>query len=290
MAATIDRLNGELAELDGKINEKSGPEYLGLVSTLEAEKGKIALAEQTIERLGKEKEGNLEEINRIYMDQKRAEAKVTECTQSVRTLSIDRANLAMEAGSLRGKFEVMDRDVKARTANVESSRDRLFQLMEEVEKKKAARAEVIHKKDLLIEKSRTRTSERERLQKEVEATEAEMAEKDRQVAECGTSTADREAEKQALDRELAAAEGKLFALRAEAQRLETEGRARERELARLEAQQQAGRRGDRAGARGRPRHGRGPRDHPGAREGGSGVRGRPLGRCRRQDPEHRGRR
>jgi len=239
VAATIDRLNRELAELDGKINEKSGPEYLGLVSTLEAEKGKIALAEQTIGRLGKEKEGNLEEINRVYLDQKRAEAKVTECTQSVRTLSIDRANLAMEAGSLRGKFDVMDRDVKSRTANVESSRDRLFQLMEEVEKKKTARAEVIHKKDLLIEKSRTRTSEHERLQKEVEATEAEMTEKDRQVAECGTSTADREAEKQALDRELAAAEGKLFALRAEAQRLETESRARERELARLEAQQQA---------------------------------------------------
>ncbi|HTY53356.1 MAG TPA: chromosome segregation protein SMC [Methanomicrobiales archaeon] len=238
IAGTIEKLNGEVAELDGKINEKSGPEYLGLVSTLEAEKGKITLAEQTIERLGKEKEGNLEEINRIYLDQKRAETKVTECTQSVRTLSIDRANLAMEAGTLKGKFDVMDRDVKSRTANAESSRDRLFGLMEEVEKKKAARAEVIHKKDLIIEKTRGRSSERERLQREVEAAEAEMAEKDRQVAECGTSTADREAEKQGLDRELAAAEGKLFALRAESQRLETEGRAKERELARLEAQQQ----------------------------------------------------
>lgn len=240
VTGVIDRLNGELAELDGRINEKSGPEYLGLVSTLEAEKGKILLAEQTIGRMGKEKEGNLEEINRIYLDLKRAEAKVTECTQSVRTLSIDRANLAMEAGTLRGKLEVMDRDMKSRTANVESSRDRLFQLMEDVEKGKAARAEVIHKKDLIIERSRTRTSERERLQKEAEAAEGEMAEKDRQVAECGTATADREAGKQALERELAAAEGKLFALRAEAERLDTEARTRERELARLEAQQQAG--------------------------------------------------
>jgi chromosome segregation protein len=236
----IGKLNAELADLDGRINEKSGPEYLGLVSTLEAEKGKITLAGQTIERLGKEKEGNLEEINRIYLDQKRAEAKVTEGTQAIRTLSIDRANLAMEAGSLRGKFEAMDRDVKARTANAESSRDRLFQLMEEVEKRKAARADVLHKKDLLIEKSRTRTSERERLQKEVEAAEAEMAEKDGRMAECGTATADREAEKEGLERELAAAEGRLFSLRAEAQRLETEARAKERELARLEAQQQAG--------------------------------------------------
>ncbi|MDD1670112.1 MAG: AAA family ATPase, partial [Methanomicrobiales archaeon] len=239
-AAALERLNGELAGLDAQINEKSGPEYLGLVSSLEAEKGKITLANQTIERLGKEKEGNLEEINRIYLDQKRAEAKVAEGTQAIRTLSIDRANLAMEAASLRGKFEAMDRDVKARTANAESSRDRLFGLMEEVEKRKAARAEVIHKKDLLIEKSRGRTSERERLRKEAEAAEAEMAEKDRQVAECGTATADREAGKQALEREIAAAEGKLFALRAEAERLETEGRAKERELARLEAQQQAG--------------------------------------------------
>jgi chromosome segregation protein len=240
VAEAIGRLSGDLAELDRQINEKSGPEYLGLVSSLEAEKGKITLAEQTIERLGKEKEGNLEEINRIYLDQKRAEAKVTEMTQAIRTLSIDRANLAMEAGSLRGKFEAMDRDVKSRTANVESSRDRLLQLMEEVEGRKAARAEVIHKKDLLIEKSRSRTSERERLQKEVEAAEAEMAGKDRQIAECGTSTADREAGKEGLEREIAAAEGKLFALRAEAQRLETEARAKERELARLEAQQQAG--------------------------------------------------
>jgi chromosome segregation protein len=239
-AAVIGRLNGELAELDGKINEKSGPEYLGLVSTLEAEKGKITLAEQTIGRLGKEKEGNLEEINRIYLDQKRAEAKVAEQTQAIRTLSIDRANLAMEAGSLRGKFEVMERDVKARTSNVESSRDRLFGLMEGVEKAKAARAEVIHRKDLLIEKTRGRGSERERLQNEIAGTEAEMAEKDRQVAECGTSAADREGEKQRLERELAGAEGKLFALRAEAERLDTEARGKERELARLEAQQQAG--------------------------------------------------
>ncbi|HMA05236.1 MAG TPA: chromosome segregation protein SMC [Methanomicrobiales archaeon] len=240
VAGAIGKLNGELGELDLQINEKSGPEYLSLVSGLEAEKGKITLAEQTIGRISKEKEGNLEEINRIYLDQKRAEAKVTEGTQAIRTLSIDRANLAMEAGSLRGKFEVLDRDVKSRTSNVESSRDRLFSLMEEVEKKKTARAEVIHKKDLLIEKSRGRTSERERLQKEVEAAEAEMAEKDRQVAECGTSVADREAGKQGLEREIAAAEGRLFALRAEAERLETEGRAKERELARLEAQQQAG--------------------------------------------------
>ena len=239
ITAGIGKLTGELAELDLKINEKSGPEYLGLVSTLEAEKGKITLAGQTIERLGKEKEGNLEEINRIYLDQKRAEAKVAECTQSVRTLSIDRANLAMEAGTLRGKFEVLDRDVRAKTKNAESSRDRLFGLMEEVERKKAARAEVIHRKDLLIEKTRGRTSERERLQREAEAAEAEMAEKDRQVAECGTSSADRQAEKEALDRELAAGEGKLFALRAEAQRVETESRAKERELARLEAQAQA---------------------------------------------------
>jgi chromosome segregation protein len=240
VAGTLEGLNGELADLDLQINEKSGPEYLGLVSTLEAEKGKITLSGQTIERLGKEKEGNLEEINRIYLDQKRAEAKVAEQTQAIRTLSIDRANLAMEAGTLRGKFEVMERDVKARTSNVESSRDRLFQLMEEVEKAKAARAEVIHKKDLLIEKSRGRTSERERLQKEAAAAEGEMAEKDRQVAECGTSVADREGEKQALERELAAAEGKLFALRAEAERLDTEARGKERDLARLEAQQQGG--------------------------------------------------
>jgi chromosome segregation protein len=43
--------------------------------------------------LKREKEANLEGTNRVYMDTKRAEARVAECTEQVRTLSIDRTNI-----------------------------------------------------------------------------------------------------------------------------------------------------------------------------------------------------
>jgi len=81
----LSYLKADLKDIDELINRKSGSDYLKLIAELEEAKGGIKLAEQTIVRLRKEKESNLEVINRVYMDTKRSEARVAECTDQIRT-------------------------------------------------------------------------------------------------------------------------------------------------------------------------------------------------------------
>jgi chromosome segregation protein len=130
---------------------------------LEEAKWGIRVAEQVIIRLKKEKETNLEAINRVYMDTKRAEARVSECSEQVRTLSIDRTNIAMELATAKAQLEKIDAEIRAHSEDTEGARDKLFSLLQEAEEKKGSRSALLHQQDLLIEKSRMRTSELERL-------------------------------------------------------------------------------------------------------------------------------
>jgi len=77
-------------------------------------------------RLRKEKETNLEAINRIYMDSKRAEARVVECTDQIRSLSIDRTNIAMDIASARAQQEKLETEIKQHGEDTEGARERLF--------------------------------------------------------------------------------------------------------------------------------------------------------------------
>ena len=106
---SLSYVKADLKDIDELINKKSGSDYLKLIAELEEAKSGIKLAEQTIVRLRREKETNLEAINRVYMDTKRAEARVAECTDQIRTLTIDRTNIAMEVATSRAQAR-KDRD------------------------------------------------------------------------------------------------------------------------------------------------------------------------------------
>ena len=69
-------LRADLKEIDEQIHQKSGADYLKLLSSLEELKGSIKVAEQTIIRLQRDKEVNLEAITRNYLDTKRAETRI----------------------------------------------------------------------------------------------------------------------------------------------------------------------------------------------------------------------
>ena len=159
----LSYVKADLQDIDDLINKKSGSDYLKLIAELEEAKGGIKLAEQTIVRLRKEKETNLEAINRVYMDTKRAEARVTECTDQIRTLSIDRTNIAMEIAGSRAQLEKLETEMKQHGEDTEGAREKLFSLLKEIEEKKSQRSETLHQQDMLIEKSRMRTTELERL-------------------------------------------------------------------------------------------------------------------------------
>jgi chromosome segregation protein len=235
----LNYLRTDLREIDEQINEKSGSEYLKLITDLEEAKSGIRVAEQAIVRLRKEKEGNLEAINRIFMDAKRAEGMLAQCTDSIRAFTIDRANLAMEAATAKAQLEKIETEIRKQSEDTAGSRETLFRLMGEVEEKKGARSAILQQRDLLIERSRMRTSEIERLTERVRQLESEYAGKQVQLADSGKAIEELEKEKADLDLTLSGLESSVFAQRSMLERVRTELRDYEQQAVRLEAHQQA---------------------------------------------------
>ncbi len=230
---------GQLKQIDNQIQEKSGQEYLALLERLEGAKSAIKLGEQTTSHLTEEKARNQEALDRTYLDSKRAEARVKECTEAIRNLGIDRANLAMELATVRAQAEKCAQEMDRCTKEQEDARDQLFRWMEAVEQQKSRRADLLHEQDALIERSRMRTSESERLTVRLRQIASEIEEKERQIQESARILAECMAEKERIERDISASERALFGQRASQERLRKEIKAREQDLMRLEAQAQA---------------------------------------------------
>lgn len=235
----LSYFKADLKDIDDEINKKSGSDYLKLIAELEEAKGGIKVAEQTIVRLKKEKETNLEAVNRVYMDTKRAESRVAECSEQVRTLSIDRTNIAMEVATARAQLEKIEIEIRQHSEDTEGARDKLFALLQQADEKKGVRSGLLHQQDMLIEKSRMRTSELERLTALARQLDEEYSAKKGQLSDSEKSVSDLADEKKALDRTLSELEGTLFAQRSTLERLREEIRETEQEVIRLEATQQA---------------------------------------------------
>ncbi|MCE5297900.1 MAG: chromosome segregation protein SMC [Methanoregulaceae archaeon] len=232
-------LQADLEDLSRQINQKSGSEYMKLLADLEEAKGSIRLAEQTISRLKKEKEGNLEGMNRVFLDIKRAEGRIAECSQSIREMTIDRTNLAMGADSAKGQIAKFEAEIQNQSRDVEGAKDELFALMQSIEEKKADRSAILHQKDLLLEKSRMRTSERERLDERIRAIDAETGSRTEQNLRDKEQIITLTSEKSDVERLISSTEASVFAKRSALERTRDELRGIEQEAVRLEAQQQA---------------------------------------------------
>ncbi|MDD1697187.1 MAG: chromosome segregation protein SMC [Methanoregula sp.] len=235
----LSYLKADLKDIDDLINKKSGSDYLKLIAELEEAKSGIKLSEQTIVRLRKEKETNLEAINRIYMDTKRAEARVAECTDQIRTLSIDRTNLAMDIAAAKAQLEKLESEIRQHGEDTEGAREKLFTLLHDLEEKKGQRSEILHQQDMYIERSRMRTTELERLTLLLNQLDEEYNVKQNQLTDGEKSVGDLASEKKELDRNLSELEGAMFAQRSSLERLRNEIRDTEQDAFRLEAAQQA---------------------------------------------------
>ncbi|TAJ43525.1 chromosome segregation protein SMC [Methanofollis fontis] len=235
----LEYLRGDLREADAEINEKSGSEYLKMISALEGAKGRIKVAEGTIGRLKKEKEGNLEGINRAYLDEKRAAERAVQCTDQVRTLSIDRANLAMEEAGARAAIGNLEAEISRGGKEAEDLKNLLFSRIQEAGSLRDRRSALLHEQDLLIEKSRMRTSEMERIEGRLDGIRKGDSDLSGEIETARKAAADLAAEKSNLDRRLSESESGLFGRRSTLEQIRKEIQNDERELMRLEAQQQS---------------------------------------------------
>ncbi len=114
-----------------------------------------------------------------------------------------------------------------------------FRLLKELEEKKGQRSEILHQQDMLIEKSRMRTTELDRLTQLLRQLDEEFAVKQIPVyrrGKVGIRPSFREKRARPYASEL---EGGLFAQRSSLERLRTEIRENEQDVYRLEAAQQA---------------------------------------------------
>ena len=178
-------------------------------------------------------------MNRVFLDMKRAEGRIAECSQSIRDMTIDRTNLAMEAATAKGQIAKFEAEIQNQSKDVEGSKDELFALMQSIEEKKADRSTILHQKDLILEKSRMRTSERERLDERIRAIDSETGARSEANLRDKEQIQTLSIEKSDIERSISSAEASVFAKRSALERIRDEFRGIEQEAVRLEAQQQA---------------------------------------------------
>ena len=69
----------------------------------------------------------------------------------------------MEIAASKAQLEKFETEMKQHGEDTEGAREKLFSLLQDIEEKKGQRSEILHQQDMLIEKSRMRTTELERL-------------------------------------------------------------------------------------------------------------------------------
>jgi chromosome segregation protein len=227
----------DVRETDRQISEKSGPEYIKLLADLEAERGNIRVAEQTIGRLRKEKEGNLASMNNIFVDMKRFQNSIDDKNRESRQLQIDRANLAMEAETQKKILDKAEELVRRKSQDSEGAQSELLDLMNRIEEKKSERSAILSERDGIIERSRIRSQESERVRRQQTVLAQERAAKQEETAKIEAALSGKQSEKSVFDRQIGEADRAMMACRKSLDPVQEEIRSLTQKQMRLEAQQ-----------------------------------------------------
>ena len=236
----------EVREIDRQISEKSGPEYIKLLADLEAERGNIRVAEQTISRLKKEKDTNLSSMNNIFVDMKRFQNSIDDKNKESRQLQIDRANLAMEFESQKKVLLKAEELVQKKSKDSEGAQAELLTLMEQIETKKSERSDILSERDGIIERSRIRAQESERMKRQQTQLMGERQGKEEEISRLESALADKQSERSVFDKQIGEADRSMMSCRRSLEPVREEIQRLTQKLMRLEAQQQVSAESNRA--------------------------------------------
>ncbi|HJJ59897.1 MAG TPA: chromosome segregation protein SMC [Methanocorpusculum sp.] len=241
-----DARREEVADLDKKIAEKQGPEYLKIVSGQEEQKTNIRVAEESIARRKKDKETVLARMNDLYTEIHKYQNSFNGFNKQAQTLQIDRANLAMELETQKKVLAKAEEVVAKRSKDSQGAQAELAELMGKIGDKKDARSAIIVQRDGIIEKSRIRMAELERYDRE----QASLAEerKDLQI-ELDALTAqegDAKAELKVIVGQTAEAERRMMQVKKNIDAVRNEIARLTRRQMQIEAEQKASGASDRA--------------------------------------------
>jgi chromosome segregation protein len=171
----------DIKDIDRRISEKSGAEYIKFLAEIETERGNIRVAEQTISRLKIEKDTNLSFTNDIFIDMKKFENSIADKNKAIHKLQIDRANLAMEYESQTKVLDHVQKLMDKKSKDSEGAQAELIALMEHIDERKAERSTILSERDGIIERSRIRAKESERMKRQQDLLAEERAKKQAEI-------------------------------------------------------------------------------------------------------------
>ncbi len=229
----------DVHEIYRQISHKQGPAYMRIIGGIEAEKGNIRVAEDTVSRRRKEKESNLAEMNRLYLDLQKNQNTLNDKIRESQALQIDKANLAMELEAQKKTLEKAKELVSKCSRDSKGAQAELVDLMRQVEVKKEERGSIVIQRDGIIERSRVRAQELEKLQREQGSLADERSEKQSEIESLERDLQDARKNKGILDKQLGETERAMLSARKALEPLRGEIARLTKKQMQIEAQQQA---------------------------------------------------
>ena len=237
-AHNLSYLQGDLVSLDEEISRRSGSEYLKLLGQIEETKGTIRGYRHSIDAHRREREENLQAVNRAFADARRMEEKTEAAQAAIRSLSIDRTNLAMAQAGVQSRLREIEGRLAAGQAGTATAQAELIALLAAIEEQTSERAELLRHQDRLIEQSRARSRERERMAARRAEIQESLAADRTALEETRAAGEAHGTERRRVEAALSTVERELLAKRSAFEDLRKARRENEQQLMRLEAQQQ----------------------------------------------------
>lgn len=234
-----DFVKKDISGIDQEIGAKTGSEYMALISRIAEAKAAIEGFRRDIDRICGEKEENEKRLGTLYGEMKRQEERLAAKNGEFRDLTIDRTNLAMTLSAVKAEYSRIEKEIEKKTAECQQDEEMLRHLRSDLGVKRDARSDLLREQDIMIERSRMRSAEEDRLRSRVALLQRDLMAAREDEAASGENAATLEAEKREYDRRVGLLDTDLYSRRDTQEKLRKEIRDLKMDINRKEAQQQA---------------------------------------------------
>ena len=234
-----DFIKKDIAGIDQEISAKTGSEYMALISRIAEAKAAIEGFKRDIERQQHEKDENDKRLGGIYGETKRQDERLALKNGEIRDLSIDRTNLAMTVAAVKNEFTRIEKEIAKKTAEYQQDESALKTLRLDLAAKKDNRSDLLREQDIMIERSRMRSAEEDRLRSRVALLQHDLVSVREDEVTGARNLNAIEEEKREYDRRVGLLDTDLYSKRDAQEKLRKDIRDLKIEINRKEAQQQA---------------------------------------------------
>ena len=159
------------------------------------------------------KDENDKRLGTIYGEMKRQDERLIQKNAEIRDLTIDRTNLAMTVAAAKNESARIEKEIEKQTAEHEQDELALKALRSSLTANKDVRSDLLREQDIMIERSRMRSAEEDRLRARVALLQRDLV-STRQNEEQGIKNLETvELEKREYDRRIGILDTNLYTKR-----------------------------------------------------------------------------